>query len=62
MSKAGKKVLEGLQDAVEHARVERCVLDWIRDDAPMAAKMNLTPQHVAKLLDRICGSKTREAG
>ncbi len=58
MSKAGKKITEGLEDAVEHAKVHRAVCDWIRDDAPLAAKMSLTPEHVAKLVDRICGSVT----
>ena len=62
MSKAGKKIIEGLEGAAEYARVRRHILDWIREDVPLAGKMNLYPEHVSKLVDRICGSKTREAG
>lgn len=62
MSNAGKKLIEGVEQAVEYARVRRHILDWIRDDVPLAGKMNLYPEHVSKLVDRICGSKTREVG
>jgi hypothetical protein len=58
VSKAGKKIIEGLENAAQYAAVQRAVQDWIRDDAPLAAKMNLMPTHVAKLADRICGSRT----
>lgn len=53
------KILSGLVDAAEYARVRRHILDWIREDVPLAGKMNLYPEHVSKLMDRICGSKTR---
>lgn len=60
MSKAGKKIIEGLSDAVRHASTRRIVLDWIRDDVPLAGKMNLKPEHVDKLVDRLCGSITTQ--
>lgn len=31
----------------------------IRDDVPLAAKMNLMPWHVTKLVDRLTGATTR---
>jgi hypothetical protein len=58
MSRAGKKAIEGLECAAEYARTRRAVLDWIRDDTPLAIKMTILPEHVDKLIDRICGSKT----
>lgn len=41
------KILSGLEDAAEYARVRRHILDWIREDVPLAGKMNLYPQHVS---------------
>jgi hypothetical protein len=35
----------------ENAR--RVIYEWIKDDAPLAAKMVLMPDHVEKLIDRI---------
>jgi hypothetical protein len=55
---AAQKIAIGLGDAVEYARIRRTIHEWIRDDAPLAAKMNLTPKHVSQLVDRICGSTT----
>lgn len=59
MSKAGKEIIEGLNCALDHARTRQAVLDWIRDDVPLATKMNLLPRDVDRLVDRICGTKTR---
>lgn len=53
------KVVSGLLDALDYARVERVIHDWIREDAPVNVKMTLTPEHVAKLIDRITGAKTK---
>lgn len=59
MSKrAANKIVAGLEDALVYSNVHRAVLDWIRDDVPLAGKMNLMPQHVNQLVDRICGSTT----
>lgn len=33
--------------------IERAVHDWIRDDAGMAVKMGITPDHVRALISRI---------
>jgi len=33
--------------------IERAVHDWIRDDAGMAVKMGITPDHVRALVSRI---------
>lgn len=52
------KLHDGLRGAVEYAKVQRAIHDWIRDDAPVSVKMSLMPEHVAKLVDRICGSRT----
>ena len=49
---------EGLDGALAHTRVTLAVHDWIALDAPLPAKMNLTPAVVAKLVDRICGTVT----
>jgi hypothetical protein len=51
-------ILKGAREATEHAKVTRAVYDWIRDDVGMAAKMTITPDICAKLVDRICGSTT----
>jgi len=57
---SGSKVLAGLRDAADYARVQRVVREWIAsDDVPLAAKMVLHPKHVNALVDRLCGSKTR---
>lgn len=45
-------------EATEHAKVTRAVYDWIRDDLGLAAKMTITPEICAKLVDRICGTTT----
>lgn len=58
MGKSGDKIIAGLKDAAEYARVQRAVFDWIRDDAPVAIKMMMLPEHCNKLIDRICGSIT----
>lgn len=52
------KIVDGMKNALDYAKAERAVHDWIREDAPLAAKMNLTPAHVAKLVDRLVGSTT----
>jgi len=51
-------ILKGAREATEHAKVTRAVYDWIRDDVGMAAKMTITPDVAAKLVDRICGTTT----
>lgn len=53
-------ILKGAQEAAEYAKVRRHVFDWIRDDVGMAAKMTITPNIAAKLVDRICGSVTHD--
>lgn len=52
------KFFEGMKDAAEDAQVRRAVLAWIRDDVPLAAKFNMQPEHVHKLVQRIAGLKT----
>lgn len=34
---------------------ESCIVDWIREDLPLAAQMALRPEHVRKLVLRVCG-------
>lgn len=51
-------IVKGAREAAEHARVTRAVYDWIRDDVGMAAKMTITPDICAKLVDRVCGTLT----
>jgi hypothetical protein len=60
-SKAKSKIVAGLENAAEYARVQRAVFDWIRDDAPVAIKMMMMPEHCSKLVDRIVGSRTTHA-
>lgn len=52
------KIAAGLEAALDYAKVETAIHDWIREDAPLAVKMVASPELVAKLVDRICGSKT----
>lgn len=52
------KIVLGLMSARDYAEVQGVIHDWIREDVPLAAKMNLTPQHVAKLVERLTGSRT----
>jgi hypothetical protein len=52
------KIRDGIERAATYAKFQRIVHDWIREDAPLAAKMNLSPSHVAKLVDRLAGTKT----
>jgi len=52
------KKIDGAREATQYAKVRRAVYDWVRDDVGMAAKMTITPDICAKLVDRICGSAT----
>lgn len=47
------RVLE--MESEEYERVKSAVLAWLKEDAPLAAKMNLTPDHMIMLVDRILG-------
>jgi len=41
--------------ALTHAVAESCIVNWIREDLPLAAQMALRPEHVRKLVLRVCG-------
>lgn len=58
MSKAGKKILEGLSEAVDLARVQNAIDAWLDQDIPYRIGMAIGKEDAAKLVDRICGSKT----
>lgn len=55
---SGRKIIEGLEQALDYAKVQSAIHEWIRLDVPVSVKMTLMPKHVAKLADRICGSIT----
>lgn len=38
---------------MNRATIERSIMDWIRDDAPVAIKMTMTPETLDKLVNRI---------
>lgn len=59
MARKQSKVEAGSEGVADYVRVKGAIHEWIRDDAPVSVKMGLRPEHIAKLVDRICGSKTR---
>jgi len=52
------KILVGLESAEDYAKTQSIIHDWIRDDLSISAKMAIHPRDVAKLVDRLTGSRT----
>ena len=48
-----KQLREGNAAAMREAH-KRAIHDWIADDLSVAQKMMMRPEHVNKLLDRLC--------
>lgn len=44
------------------SRLRRAIHDWIREDAPLAVKMTVMPEHVAALVRRLAAEKERGGG
>ena len=54
--RAANKIVQGLEQALDHARVRSAVHAWIREDCPVVVQMSLTPEQVARLVDRVAGT------
>lgn len=54
MAKAKNKIVEGLEDAAEYARVRAAVRDWLEFEYLVM----IPDDKINKLVDRICGSRT----
>jgi hypothetical protein len=39
------------------SQIRRAICDWIREDAPLAVKMSVMPEHVAALARRLSDAK-----
>ena len=62
MTKSGDRLTSTATDAIEFARTERIIHNWIREYAPLVVQMRFTPEMVRSLAARLTGVVVHDPG